>query len=306
MFSVGNRLRRAREEQGLSLSRVADEIRIHARYLEAIEADDLSQLPGGFFTRSFVRQYADRLGVPMEEIAAGLEGWLAESASESAPSLEPRTMKFGVPPVTYMVEGRSRPRRKVLGAILALVVVIGGCAAVYSFWLQRQKEPPLAQLVQEPEAAPEPAVVETAPPTPLPMPEASGEVRADSAESAAAPESEPAVDSDDGKLRIEVEAVDEVWVRVKSGDETLYVGILNPGEMQRFSGLSLATLRIGNAGGLRVRVNGRDLGSLGPRGQIRILTITPGKTEVTAPERAPSLPVPIDEADSNDNGTINE
>jgi hypothetical protein len=221
-------------------------------------------------------------------------------------------MNIGVAPVTHVVDGNPKPRRKLLGALVTLVVVICACAAIYSFWLQRQQqEPPLAQLVQEP-----PPLEETEPEVqsaarelasgigemepaeePLDAPAAAG------IESSGTDVSPAETRRQDGPIDFEIAAVEEVWVRVKTGDETLYVGILNPGEKRRFSGLRLATVRIGNAGGLRVAVHGRDIGSVGAPGQIRILTITPDKTEITSPERIRPAPIPEDIGDEAESST---
>jgi cytoskeletal protein RodZ len=56
--SLGEELRRAREARGVSLREVSEHTRITMRHLEAIEADDFKQLPGGIFNKSFVKSYA--------------------------------------------------------------------------------------------------------------------------------------------------------------------------------------------------------------------------------------------------------
>jgi cytoskeleton protein RodZ len=61
MLSVGETLKRARQEQGLDLSAVAAQTKISAKYLEAIESDDRKTLPSGLFYRCFVEQYAKSL-----------------------------------------------------------------------------------------------------------------------------------------------------------------------------------------------------------------------------------------------------
>ncbi|HYY43196.1 MAG TPA: helix-turn-helix domain-containing protein, partial [Pyrinomonadaceae bacterium] len=62
--SLGAQLRRARESHNLSLRDVSDQTRISRRYLEAIEADDYKNLPGGIFNRSFVKAFAKTVGLP--------------------------------------------------------------------------------------------------------------------------------------------------------------------------------------------------------------------------------------------------
>ena len=53
-------MKRAREERGVSLRQIADATKISVSALEALERNDISRLPGGIFSRAFVRSYADR------------------------------------------------------------------------------------------------------------------------------------------------------------------------------------------------------------------------------------------------------
>ena len=61
--SVGQRLRLRREQQKRTIADVSAETCITSRYLEAIEADDQKPLPGFFFYRNYVKQYARALGM---------------------------------------------------------------------------------------------------------------------------------------------------------------------------------------------------------------------------------------------------
>lgn len=63
----GARLREARERRGVSLRTIADATKISVRALEALERNDISQLPGGIFSRAFVRAYANEVGLDPEQ-----------------------------------------------------------------------------------------------------------------------------------------------------------------------------------------------------------------------------------------------
>src|SRR5262245_3007014 len=75
--SVGKILQEARENQGRAIAEVAEELCLMQRYVRAIENDDIAELPGTFFYRSFVIQYAQYLQVPRERIEAALNELLA-------------------------------------------------------------------------------------------------------------------------------------------------------------------------------------------------------------------------------------
>src|SRR5438093_3162457 len=70
----GRKLREARERRGISLRQIANATKISMTVLEALERNDLSRLPGGIFSRAFVRSYAVQVGLDpettIEEFAA--------------------------------------------------------------------------------------------------------------------------------------------------------------------------------------------------------------------------------------------
>jgi cytoskeleton protein RodZ len=63
----GAKLREARERKGISVREIANATKISARALEALERNDISRLPGGIFSRSFVRAYAVQAGLDADE-----------------------------------------------------------------------------------------------------------------------------------------------------------------------------------------------------------------------------------------------
>jgi cytoskeleton protein RodZ len=67
--SVGTILKEARKRRGIELSDVETVTRIRSAYLRAIEADDWDALPGGVYTRGFIRTYASFLGLDGERLA---------------------------------------------------------------------------------------------------------------------------------------------------------------------------------------------------------------------------------------------
>ncbi len=298
MGSIGERLRQARESQKREVSQIAEELRISARYLKAIEADDFSSLPGGLFTKSFVRQYAATLGLASSEVERALAkvfGQLGDPILPSQPSLQ---KTYGIPPLS--VPGRSRKGKPVrsLAALLAVVLV---CAAFYAYWLGNQEESEVALVTEAPEVVP-PA--ETPPPPVAAAPEAPA---VESESPVAAPAEEPPppattpLSPGEGPLQFHIRASEDTWVRVLAGGRTLFSGILGAGESKSFSGLEKAVLRIGNAGGLSITANGRTLSPVGGRGQVRVVTLTPEGSEVSVPIRRP--PPVMTPEESDDPGT---
>lgn len=71
-FGIGAKLRQERVGKGLAIGDIARDTRIAPRFLEAIETDDYSTLPGLVFTRNFVRQYALTLQLDPDPLLAEL------------------------------------------------------------------------------------------------------------------------------------------------------------------------------------------------------------------------------------------
>ncbi len=77
--SLGEKLRTAREERGITLSEVAEQTRISPLYLEAIDSDNFKILPGGIFNKGFVRSYAKYVGVDEQEALREYSRLVAEN-----------------------------------------------------------------------------------------------------------------------------------------------------------------------------------------------------------------------------------
>src|ERR1019366_5279362 len=73
MTSVGTILREQRESQGRAIAEIAEELCITQHYLRAIEADDVTGVPGLFFYKNFARQYAAVLGVDPARIKTAID-----------------------------------------------------------------------------------------------------------------------------------------------------------------------------------------------------------------------------------------
>ena len=78
-LSLGEKLRQAREERGISISEVAEQTRISPIYIESIENDDYKTLPGGIFNKGFVRSYAKFIGFDEQEALSDYSRLAAEN-----------------------------------------------------------------------------------------------------------------------------------------------------------------------------------------------------------------------------------
>ncbi|MCL4240214.1 MAG: helix-turn-helix domain-containing protein [Dehalococcoidia bacterium] len=74
MAGIGDTLRSTREHRGLSIEQVAQDTRISARFLEALEAEQFDELPAPVYVRGFLRSYANYLKVDPQPLLDSLVG----------------------------------------------------------------------------------------------------------------------------------------------------------------------------------------------------------------------------------------
>jgi transcriptional regulator with XRE-family HTH domain len=115
-ITVGERLRLAREEQGLSLDDIAARTRIPTRHLESIEQSEWSRMPAPTYTIGFAKSYGAALGLDKVEIGDALR---LEMGGRPKTTAETQVFEPADP-------ARVMPVWLVLGAILAVLAVVGG------------------------------------------------------------------------------------------------------------------------------------------------------------------------------------
>lgn len=129
---VGRRLRRAREEKGLSLAQVAADTRISERHLQLIEQDQFSELPARTYAFGFSRTYARSLGLDEAEIVASLRAELDnlyETRPRYTPAFEP-----GDP-------AKAPPSGVVWASAIAVLLLAAGSYAFYARFMAPGADP---------------------------------------------------------------------------------------------------------------------------------------------------------------------
>jgi cytoskeletal protein RodZ len=116
---IGTTLREARNRRKLDLPAVEAAIKIRVRYLQAMENEEWDALPGGAYTRGFIRTYASYLGLDGERLADDYRRSTAPQGAERVPKR--------VEPVPTAVR-RRRPRIPGGLAIAAVCLLLGGLA----------------------------------------------------------------------------------------------------------------------------------------------------------------------------------
>ena|SRR5688572_10417316 len=124
----GMKMRRLREERGVTLRQIADATKLSVSALEALERNDISRLPGGIFSRAFVRSYATEVGLDPEQT---VREFLVQFPHDS--------VNLGSPQASYeddaLGQRASTRRTPTVVAVVAISLLIG---AILFLMLSRQ------------------------------------------------------------------------------------------------------------------------------------------------------------------------
>jgi len=262
MSDFGSTFKNARESMGLTLEQIAAETRIGTRFLEAIESEQFHLLPGGIFSRGFVRTYAEHLKLDPDKAVADFE----------------RQSSYREPTVDGMRVSAPQPNKNnqslypiAIGILVALMIV------VYLTTREQTKPVDANQLPVEtatpvPTPAPEPA-----PQTVTPVPSTPPVGSTEETPPQPSPLAVPATPETSKKnLTIVLSARQTTWIKVRTDGASINGGeILQPGATRRYTAQASIGLSVGNAGGVDIQVNDHPLRPLGPNGRVRSITITP-------------------------------
>ncbi len=237
MGTLGRYLQDARNERGIDLREAAQQTRISIQYLQALESEDFSKLPGEVFVKGFLKNYGKFLSLDESEVMKRY-GELRQTPAASGSVVQPEL------PVPAAEKSRSwkisvEPFIWAAGIIIVLVVFL--------FTALPARRPKGAH---QPEAT---------------APVASHE------ELASGPV--PTVRSD--KLYLEIVALDNTWVLVRTDSSPQKKAVLNKGESLIWSADERFLLSYGSAGAIKLMLNGQELTVNEPKNVvIRDLVIT--------------------------------
>ena len=236
--NVGARLREAREARNMELRDIAASTKISIGALEALEQNDFDPLPGGIFTRAFVRAYASEVGLDPEQTTRDFMAQAPADATNDPGRLE---------------DERMPSRRQVVETVFKLLIIGVPLAGLLFLWLRGT-----STVSPGPEDAggPVAAVAEpAAPPPPAPV----------EVEEAAAVR-EP--------LTLVLRPRGESWVSLTVDGERVLSRIMQAGEEESYEAEDEITLNIGNAGQFDFELNGQEARSLGGQSEVATATIT--------------------------------
>jgi cytoskeletal protein RodZ len=249
--SVASDLKAERERRNVALAQIAAQTNISLRHLHSLEEGRFGDLPGGMYNRAIIRAYCECLRTDPKPILERYEAELSPAAEKASRSRRriPRDNKF------------ERHYPIIVWSIMLLLSATGlffsrkWIASVFSPYFSR---PPAPAAPYGTTARPASSATATSPET-----------------STAAAASEPAGNqaavepvSASTPLCLEIEAAEESWISVQADERPALSRLLKAGETQSLSASERFLIHTGNAGGVRLKINGRALKKLGKPGEV--------------------------------------
>jgi cytoskeletal protein RodZ len=262
MDDIGTMLREARERRKLSLAELSTSTKIPISRLRAIEANEVDKLPGGFYTRAFIRAYAQELGLDPVEI-------MNRYAAQFAP---PSELPEDQTPADHPAEPSSVHGARPVHRLRPLALGAAGLAiavALYAASTYRRASPPPAP----PTDAVNSVDRDAAPP---PVPEAAevesakGVATAGAGTDVSAPRAPEA-----GALMVDLKFDMPCWVAATADGARVVYRLMNAGERQSIHAQREVVLRVGDPSALSFSVNGLPARSIGSPNQPATIRITP-------------------------------
>jgi cytoskeleton protein RodZ len=125
--TFGNELQKAREQYGLTVTKISDATKVSEKHIRALEAGELEELPGGVFRRGFVRSYIKAVGLEEGRWMQRFEDVCHESGIDSSEHSDWTKFAENVKSNRASHSGPAA-RRTGIGVLLCAAAVGGWCA----------------------------------------------------------------------------------------------------------------------------------------------------------------------------------
>lgn len=226
---------------GLNIVEIADQLKVKADYLTAIEADEYGELPVGVYTNGYIRIYAKHLNIDPEPVIKHYANYLSQSTQKQYKHVP-------VVPIAF-----SKKRRPVF-FYLTTVLVVAAALSIFFYMTGERNVKELYDLIMHKAPAEDSINTENISGNGR---QASGGVK---------------------EHILSIDAIDAGWIylQFETGDsEEVF---LVPGQSKIWKFSEKALLKIGDAGGVRLNFDGKNLGVPGKSGEVITLTLPAGNS----------------------------
>jgi cytoskeletal protein RodZ len=268
LTELGKRLKEAREEKNISLDKLQEITKIQKRYLIGIEEGNYVIMPGNFYVRAFIKQYAEAVGLDSEQLFEEYKHEIPSSQHEELPEQLSRVKS------RQQLSSKTSKLLDMLPKLLTSALIIGAAVVVWLFFQSRDTSEP-----QEENVVSDTAEVEQSKIAPLEnnVEEDEEEKQQTEDEPSEQPaqkeESAPTINviekngrestielANTNQFILEVASRGNSWVEVRNGKgHSFFADNLKENETQQFdlSNESEVLVKIGNTTDVDMKINGQ-------------------------------------------------
>ncbi|MFH1854728.1 MAG: RodZ domain-containing protein [Candidatus Omnitrophota bacterium] len=258
---LGKTLKKAREVKHLSIEEVSERTRIPKKIIRAMEEDRTAEVCSEFYVRGFIRTYAKFLGCEEEKAIKEYLGSSGRKKEKPLLSLDKEK-----------AHGNWFIRHRKNIAIVLLVIfgiwILGLGVTQAGKFLKSVSMKYKTQAAHKKEIKKEakkedkgPKTVKTAAPVKEAKEEKTQEIaKADSKNTEG--------------VELEILAHSSTWIQVESDNSLLFKGIFKKGYSDTWRAKKEIRLELGNAGVVTLKLNGKDMGSPGGKGEKKTIVVT--------------------------------
>jgi len=227
-MGFGEWLQAERERQGFTLEQVEEETKIRRFYIDALEKDKFDVLPPRVYATGFVKKYGNFLGLDDKLLVEEFQR-LAYANELDEKTDQP------IPTRAHEPEERRWQSKNIIAGIVFLVIVI---------WLGSYLVPLITSNIKVTEQEPAPQQAR----------EQKNPVKA------------PTIKT--GHIKLVIKSQEPCWLLVMVDGKKQLETVVPAGKKLEYDGKKKIYLRAGNAGGLKINLDGHELGPLGARGEV--------------------------------------
>lgn len=259
-MTIGEKLKKAREERGLTYKEIQNTIKIRTKYLEALEKNEYDVIPGEAYIRAFLKSYGNHIGLNGEELVEEYNR-LKEEERRLLEESEEETGKTGY---------EFLQNKTLISIIIALVIVLILAILIYNVGLLNNSMTELKVSQQIENNKQNNSLIDQ-----YNFPEEQEingddnleEVSLEDMITKVSPEQEE-IETQDSLKELEIIITERSWLQIYADGEKLYEGILDEGDNKNVAYKDNISMKIGNAVGVQVKKDNEIYGPWGARGEV--------------------------------------
>lgn len=292
---IGEKLKQARKDKGYSLDDLQQITKIQKRYLEAIEEGNLDVMPGKFYARAFIKQYADTVGLDGDQLLSENNDEVPETHEEAY------TEQLNTSQTRVHTKKSNDVLDKLISRLPTIIVTLIVIAIMIGIWLAFSRN----------NSNKDTSMIDTSSGIVVSKAESKSEEKETSSseakkESSSTAESKDEKDKDKDKKQtitnesvtgrdsvytvqnapdsstLTLTATNSAWILVSNDKgETLYTSTMEAGQTDevKIEGAQTVTINLGNAANTKMKINGEDFVSANPLAtqnvQLKFVAATP-------------------------------